>query len=357
MKIIVAICTTDTQYSERVSFYCQKHYYDKFSWNLFSDISYLAEFVERQAVDLILVGREMEEAASALAEKTGGESVWVSLVDDPDDEVPKDFSKIQKYARIDRIYRDLLEVYSGKEHIHYRSAAIANDKTTIIAFVSASGGVGTSTLAVAAAKYYARMEKVLYVNLENIGVVRPVFAREKNVGMDEVIYTLKSRRKALELKLESAVSMDKSGVYFFEMGENPLDVISLTSEDMKELLMAAQQTKEYDRVILDVGNGLGEKDIACMTFAGRIVVTLEDSELAKDKLERYLKALQAVENMRKVDICSKMLLAYNKVLKQWELPESLFQVRVAGSFPKLENGTYDGIIARLSSMEMIHNLK
>ena len=357
MKIKVAICTTDVQYSERVSFYFQKHFYDKFSWNIFSDFSYLAEFVANQSVDIILIDREMEVVAAALAEKNDSESVWVSLVDDIDDEVPKGFFKLQKYAGIDRIYRDLLDAYSGKEHIHYRSAAIVNEKTTIYAFVSASGGAGTSTIAVAAAKYYARLEKVLYINLENIGVVQPAFSCEKRAGMDEVIYTLKSRRKALELKLESAVSRDKSGVYFFETGENPLDVISLTSEDMKELLTAVQRTREYDKVILDVGNGLGEKDIACMTFAGRIVVMLEDDVLSKEKLERYLKALQAIENIRKVDICSKMLLAYNKILKQRELPGSLFQVRVAGGFPRIENGTYDGVISRLSSMEMIHKLK
>lgn len=357
MKINVAICTTDKQYSERVAFYCQKHYYDKFSWNIFSDFSYLKEFVEKQAVDIVLLGREMEDEAAALAEKNNGESVWMLLVNDIDDEVSRGFSQIQKYARIDRIYRDLLEAYSGKEHIHYRSTAIVNDKTLIYAFVSASGGAGTSTLAVAAAKYYARLEKVLYINLENIGAVQTAFVSEKRGGMDEVIYTLKSRRKALEIKLESAVSRDKSGVYFFEASENPLDVISLTNEDMKELLMAVQRTREYDKVILDVGNGLGEKDIACMIFAGRIVVALEDDALSKEKLERYLKALQAVENMRKVDICSKMLLAYNKILKQWELQDRLFQVRVAGGFPKIENGTYEGVISRLATMEMIHNLK
>lgn len=357
MKIRVAICTIDVHYSERVSFYFQKHYYDKFSWNIFSDFSYLTEFVEKQSADIILIGKEMEQPAIELVEKENDESVWMILVDDEDDMVSDGFLKLRKYARVDRIYRDLLEAYSGKEHIHYRSAAIVNDKTAIYAFIAASGGVGTSTLASAVAKYYARLEKVLYINLENIGIVQPAFASEKRTGMDEIIYTLKSRRKALELKLESAVSRDKSGVYFFEVSENPLDMISLTAEDMKELLVAVQQTKEYDKVILDVGNGLGEKDLACMTFAGRIVVTLEDDELSRGKLERYLKVLQAVEGMRKVDICSKMLLAFNKILKQQELPNSLFQVRVAGGFPKIENGTYDGVISRLASMEMIHNLK
>lgn len=357
MKIKVAICTTDVQYSERVSFYCQKHYYDKFSWNLFSDFAYLTEFVQKQSVDIVLIGREMESDAAELAKKRNNETIWVSLVDDEDDKVPEGFRKIRKYSGIDRMYRDLLEAYSEKEHIHYRSTSIVNDKTAIYAFVSASGGVGTSTLAAAVAKYYARLEKVLYINLENIGMIQPAFAGEKKAGMDEVIYTLKSRRRALELKLESAVSRDKSGVYYFEIGENPLDVITLTNEDIKELLLAVQRTKEYDRVILDVGTGIGEKEIACMTFAGRIVVTLEDDELSRGKLERYLRAMQAVESVHKADVCSKMLLAFNKVFKQRELPDSLFQVRVAGGFPRIENGTYDGVISRLSSMEMIHNLK
>lgn len=356
MKIRVAICTADTEYRERVTSYCRTHYYDKFSWSVFSDVAWLSSSLEEQPADVVLIGREMMEQATALAAATQGKAVWLVLMED-EEEAPEGFFGLQKYISIDRLYRELLGAYAKKENIRLPGAASANEKTAVYAFVSASGGAGASTLAAAAAKYYAKFGKTLYLNLENMGVVEPAFEGEKRAGMDKLIYTLKSRRKALEITLESAVSRDKSGVYFFEVCENPMDMILLTGDDIRELITALGLTGVYEKVILDVGNGVGEKEIAVMDRADRIVVVLEENEISRGKFDRYLKTLQTMETMKKVDICSKMQLVFNKTLKQNKLPEELFRFRAAGGFPKIENGTYKGIVDRLSSLEMISNLQ
>lgn len=356
MKIRAAICTADTEYSERITSYCRKHYYDKFSWSVFSDVSWLSSFLEQQTADVILIDREMAGWVSSLPVGTKGKAVWLILTED-EETLPEGFFGLQKYISVDRLYRELLGAYAKKENIRLPGAAGGSAKAAVYAFVSASGGAGASTLAAAAAKYFARLGKTLYLNLENTGVVEPAFEGEKRPGMDELIYTLKSRRKALDLTLESAVSRDKSGVYFFELCENPMDFILLTGDDIKELITAAGRTGAYEKVILDIGNGVGEKEIAAMSRAERIVVVLEEDEVSRGKFARYLKALQTIETMKKADICSKMLLAFNKTFRQSRLPEEVFQVRAAGGFPKIENGTYEGIIDRLSSLEVISNLQ
>ena len=352
MKIKIAICTSDVQYSEKLVHYFEAHYYDKFTWNIFTELSFLVDFLRGNEADIVLVGREMADSVKDMAAKDKDERVWAYLVDEEEDKLPDGSGRIRKYARADSIYRQLLDIYSHRTNIHYRSESVANSRTDIYAFVSAAGGVGTSTIACAMAQSYARFEKVLYISLENTSAVQLAFEGENKAGMDEVIFALKSRRKALELKLASAVSRDKSGVYFLEECRNALDVMELSGEELKELLTTLGQIREYDKVILDVGNGLGEKEIAC---AGRIVAILDESQVSASKFTRYIDTLQLIEEKQKADICSKMVLFYNKVLKQEDLPEQLCQVRVAGRFPRIENGTYEGVIGRIAGMEMIHN--
>lgn len=357
MKIKIAVFTLDVQYSERIVHYFEAHYYDRFTWNIFTDISYLTDFLRENDVDIVLAGIEMADSVMPVAESDKSGRIWAYLVEDEDDERVFGNEKIRKYSRADKIYRDLLEIYSHKTNIRYRSKAIVNDKTDIYAFVSAAGGVGTSTIACAMALNYAKFENVLFINLENIGALPLAFAGEGKAGLDEVIFSLKSRRQALELKLASSVSRDKGGVYFLEECRNALNVMELTSENLQELLMSVQQMREYDKVILDVGNGLGEKEIAAMTYAGRVVAILGDNEVSAAKFARYIEALQLIEEQRKVDICSKMVVFYNKILKQDRLPEQLCQIRVAGGFPGIENGTYGGIVERIAEMEMVRNVE
>lgn len=355
MKIRVAVCTADTEYKERVASYCRKHYFDKFSWNVFSEIDQLSSFLEQQSVDVALVGREMAGQAAKLADTVQGRTVWLVLTDD-DETIPDGLFKMQKYIPIDRIYRDILGAYAKKENINVPWEAGISGKMSVYAFVSASGGVGTSTLAAALAKYYAKFGKTLYLNLENIGVVELAFGSETKVGMDDLIYSLKSRRMALDLALEGAASRDKKGVYFFEVCENPMDAIRLTGEDIRKLMEALGRTGAYEKVILDVGSGVGEKEISAMSLADKIVVVLEENEISRGKFARYLKALQAIEKMKKTELCSKMSVAFNKISDGNKLPEELFQIRVADGFPRISNGTYESIIGRLSALEMISNL-
>lgn len=357
MKIKIAMCTADIQYGRKITQYFQVHYYDKFVWNVFTETTYLMDFLKNGDVDLVLLGSELRNQVDFSVLQGKEDRICAYLVDDLDENESANIHQLEKYARGDKIYRDLLELYSLKSNIHFQNAAKVNDKTEIYAFVSPAGGVGTSTIASAVAQNYAKFEKVLYINLETMGASQLVFEEEGKNGFDELIFSIKSRRRALELKLASAVSRDRSGVYFFEVSKNTLDILELSIEDIKELLTAIQQIKEYDKVILDVGNGLGEKEIAAMTYANRIITILDDSESTDKKFERYMGALQTLEQKNKADICSKMFLFYNKVIKNAQLPEQKFQIRVGGSFPKIENGTYDGIIGKIAGMEIVRNVK
>ena len=90
----------------------------------------------------------------------------------------------------------------------------------MIIFSSPSGGVGTSSMAAACAVHYAMQgKKVLYLNLEKFGSADVFFSGEGQFDMSDIIYTLKSKKTNLALKLESCVKQDISGVYFYSQSK------------------------------------------------------------------------------------------------------------------------------------------
>lgn len=355
MKIRIAICTSDVKYSERLVRYFQSHYYDKFNWNIFTDFSFLIEFLEQNNADIVLIGKEMEKSVQEnISERD--DRLWAYLVEDKEDDVLFSFDKIEKYVQADVIYRQLLELYSHISNAHYHNMTMVSEKTEIYAFVSPCGGSGTSTMAYAMAKHFAKYEKVLYLNLEDFGVTDLVYEAEDG-GFDEILFALKSRRRILELKLVGNVKKDSSGVYFFTVSRNALDMKEISKTELGELLTGIQNLHEYEKVILDVGNGFEEKEIAAMGYANRNILVMEEKEIAQKKLEKYLKAIETVEEQTKTDMCSKMVILFNKITKTQSLPEQLHRIRVLGGFPRLENGTYIGIINRIAEMELFQKIK
>lgn len=355
MKIRVFICSEDRIYCEKLVNYFDAHYYDKFQWDICTQLQYMRQAVRKDKTDIVLIGEEMKEELWESDRRLLEGKLWAYLRENGSGQNDGEVY-FRKYRRADAIYRDLLDFYARKENIGYDNPVIVSSKTTFIAFVSAGGGCGTSTIACAAAKACAQMEKVLYLDLKEIGSGRLSFWGENKAGFDELIYAIKSRRNTLALKLESSVSRDETGAYYFQECANPTDMQSLSAEDVRELMKAIEKTGVYDKVMIDQGNGLGDKEIMVMSMANCVAVITDRSEVAEYKLQRYLQFIHTAEEIRHVDIVSKMCIYFNKIIKGAGLPDQMSQIRVGGSFPMIENGNYAGIVDRISKMELLQEL-
>lgn len=356
MKIRVFICSEDTLYCEKLVNYFNSHYFDKFQWNVYTQPAYLEQIFQSDMADLILVGGEMQAVMQGLDSKCVEGRLWAWLAEDEGWQAEGEW-QVVKYQRADRIYRDLLDLYAKKEHVHFENLSIVSGKTTFIAFVSAGGGGGASTAACAAAKACSRMEKVLYLNLEDLGTCGLVFSGDEKPGMDELVYAVKSRRNTLGLKIESSVSRDGAGTYYFKECANPMDLQTLSAEDVKELLKAIEVSKDYDRVIIDLGNGLQEREITVMAMANRIAMVTGLGDVAMAKLLRYLDYVQTVEETKGLDIVSKLQIYVNRTMKNTSLPEQVSQIRVAGALPLIENGDFAGVVDKLAGMELLQGIR
>ncbi len=357
MKIRVSICTEDAVYAERLVDYFNAHYYDRFSWNVYTTLDYLLHSFEPSKTDILLLGEELKGRIGSEFVESLGNCQAVYLIDRLDDESDEELYRIEKYHCAEKIYQDLLEIYSQKSSIYYANAALINSNTEIYAFIAPCGGIGTSTVALAAAKRFARTERVLYLNFENISGAGLAFSDKTTKGFKEIIFALKSRRKALDLKIESTVNRDRSGIFYFGDCDNALELGELNDSDVRELLIAIQNSQKYDKVLIDVGNGLQEKDIAVLSLASRLVMVMDNSEVSEIKMRHYLATLQIIEEQKKMDICSKLLVFMNKIHRNVPLPEQYMRIHVKGGLPRMENGTYLGIIERLADIESLQNIR
>lgn len=356
MKIKIAICTKDREYVERLVDYFNAHYYERFIWNLYTDIEYLQNLTETGSVDILLLGEEYrnDEVSIELPLTKDCIKAWLVEHDLDSDDNEKEYMVI-KYQPAENINRKLLEIYSQKSNINYTGVFYNGAETVLYAFVSPRGGSGTSTAAIAAAKKFAQKDNVLYLNLESISGADLIF-EGKNRGLEEIIFSLKKKRKALELKLESLVEKDKSGVFFFKGCDNAVKLGELNEQDIRDLLSAIVKSGRYDKVIMDIGNSVMPRDLAALGISDRIIIVTENNNIAAVKLERYLETLRVAEQIMNVEICPRLSILINRAVKGIQLPVSIRNIRVACVLPRIDNGTYAGVIDWLSDFESIEGI-
>jgi DNA-binding Lrp family transcriptional regulator len=154
-----------------------------------------------------------------------------------------------KFRKADEIYKQILSIYAEKAST-ITGFKVGGDECAVIAFCSASGGVGSSTMAAACAAHFAaKGSKVLYLNLEKFGTADLFFAGQGNYDMSDIIFALKKQNVNLPMKLEGCVRQDPNGVYFYAGTKLALDMMELNMAEILRLINELKISGGYDYMI------------------------------------------------------------------------------------------------------------
>lgn len=352
MKIRVAILEYDQNYRERLVSILETKYADKLDLYIFSGEEQLCEHLNENVVDVILADGE-----NSLEETIGSFHVMLAYLTNSMN-IAELFGRptICKYQKADSIYRQILALYA--ETAPDLKMKTGDGKAKLVAFVSAQGGVGTSTVAAAYARRLASLHrKVFYLNLEAFGDTSLYFEAEGTASFSDVIFTLKKGRKNnFLLKLESAVKTEASGVEFFSSCPNACDMQELKTDNIGLLLEGISQMKDYDEIVVDLSGEYSSRMLFVMkACADRIVCVADGKAPGMKKLNRFCEVLSVEEKNSKTDILGKMLLLYNRInTKQ----ESSFQqpLSVIGKIPEKEAPTQKALLDKLSEMTILERI-
>lgn len=198
--------------------------------------------------------------------------------------------------------------------------------------------------------------RTLYLNLERFGSSDDFFSGDGQFSMSDVIYSLKTKKANLAMKLESCVKHDPRGVCFFSQAKLALDMLELNVDEILRLISELRLTGSYDRIVLDTEFSLNESTLKVLLQANTIVVVGDGSKISNTKIFRAMTALSMKEQADDSPLLSRAVLAYNKFSSKTSEALSNLEIHVAGGAPRYEHATVDQIVTQLSKMTLFDEI-
>lgn len=348
MKIKLAILEKDRSYLTRVVSVFGTKYSDKFEIYSFTDDEVALAMLNASKIDVLLAGDSFDIDVARLPKRCA----FAYLVDSVGIDMINNQRAICKFQKADLIYKQILSIYAEKAS-SITGFKMTGDEGKVIGFCSASGGVGSSTMAAACAVYLAsRNKKVLYLNLEKYGSADMFFSGQGQFGMSDIIFALKSKKTNLALKLESCVKKDPSGVYFFSQARVALDMIEMNANDTLRLLTELKATGEYDYIVLDMDFGI-DKDMLKVYRQAQDIILVGDGSLESNmKIERAYEALAILEENADAPLTGRMSFVYNKVGSKTGHTLNAEGLKMLGGAPRYARAEVQQVIEQLAAMDL-----
>lgn len=352
MKIKLALLEKDQIYLTKLASVLSTKYADHFEIYSFTSPDAALSALDESRIDVFVASEAFEIDISRLPKRCG----FAYFVDSTNLETFNGQKAIGKFQKADLIYKEILSIYS--EHGGSASVIKQGDGTAaIFAFTSVSGGCGGSTMAAACALHFAAQgKKTLYLNLEKLGSANLFFEGEGQFSMSDIIFTLKSRKSNISLKLESCVRRDPRGVFFFSQSKFALDMLELSPDDILNLIYELQQAGLYDIIILDFDFSLDKKMMEVYRQAHTWVWVGDGSEISNEKISRAFTAITTLEQMADISLTGRLALIYNKFSNKTGKTLTEIGVRIIGGAPKYEHATTAQVLGQLTSMALFDEL-
>lgn len=348
MKIKLAILGNDLSYLSKIANVFGTKYAEKFEVYSFTDKQVALEEIRNSRIDIFLADESFTIDTSALPKDCG----FAYFVDSSDVDRIKGQQAICKYQRTDLIYREILGLYSEK-----RGATVelrmGGGSTAVVAFVSASGGAGSSTMAAAyAMRLTAQGRRVLYLDLEKCGSSETIFVGEGQFDMSDIIFALKSKKANIALKLESCVKRDPNGVFFYSQPKIALDMLEFGSEEIIRFVEELKSTGTYDCIVMDVDFAITSDMMRIYRAAQAVVWVGDGTEVSNGKVRRICTAIEAMQKSSKESMLDSMRLLYNKFSSTSGVVIEFPGLKVLGGAPRYANATARQIAEQLAQLDV-----
>lgn len=353
MKIKLAIIESDVNYLNRIVSVFSTKYSDKFELYSFSSVALAIPAIAASKIDVVIVSESIDFDRSMIPKRCG----FAYFVDAVDIESIHDQPAICRFQRADLIYKQVLSIYA--EHAgNFAELKASDENCRVVAFTSPSGGVGVSTMAAACAIHEASKEhRTLYLNLERFGSSDDFFSAEGQFCMSDVIYSLKTKKANLAMKLESCMKRDSRGVFFFSQPKLALDMMELTGEEILRLISELRLTGSFDRIILDTEFGLDADSLKILRQANAVVLVGDGSTVSNTKLLRALTALSLKEQSEDATVLERSVLAYNKFSSKTGEALKNVDIQTIGGAPKYEHATVQQILDQLCKKPLFDEIE
>jgi len=343
MKIKLAILDKDANYLSRINSVFANKFSDKLEVYSFTEAEKALACLKTSKVNVFIASDDFEIEPEELPKHCG----FAYLVESSNMESYRDQPTICKYQKAEMIYKTMVDIFSD-----YLSKVIggnvdSDSKVQVLTFVSASGGVGSSSAAAACAINLSSVgQKTLYLNLEQFGNAEAFFSGVGQMDFGDVIFALKSKKTNLFSKLESNVRQDSSGVYFYAAPKTALDMMELKTEEIQRLISDLKISDSYKNIVFDIDFSFNESTIEIFKQSSTIVFVSDGSDISNGKLLRAYDALGILEDRFDAPLLPHIAVFYNKFSnKTNKILDN--GIRSLGGAPRYSHASVEQVVSQL----------
>lgn len=355
MKIRLLVLSDDTIYTKRISSSLSK-YSSSLELYVFDNLESAYACISKTEIDVFV----SERTFNIDTEKISPYCAFAYFVDDASVAKIDEQYTIGKYQSINATYKRIVDLYSdvSGRTITKKKTNTTNGKCKKILFTSFAGGMGTSSIAVAAAiEAVKKGLKVLYLSLEDIPTSNLFFKSNNSQNFSKVIYALKSNpNKNIQLKLDSLVSQSKTGVYFYNEPDSAIDMNELTWEDINNLVSQLSASESYEMIIVDWAFSNEPESIHFMETFDNIIIVCDGNQISNHKSAKAIEMIKIYEQNQAVDILSKTVLAYNKFSNKTSKEMTAGNLKDLEGVPRLEHASTEDVINHILNRRLFATL-
>ncbi len=353
IRIKLAILDSSEQYVERISVVFNSQFNNQIELYTFTEEGTALKSLSENKIDVLLA----DESFTIKVEDLPKRCAFAYLTESNSIETLLGQRTICKYQRAELIYKEILSIFSERnsDTIGYKS----DDSRTVsvYTFISASGGVGGSTMAAACAVSGAQLgRKVLYINLERFGDANAFFSGDGSFDLSDVLYDIKSKKANLALKLESNVRRDGSGIYFFASCKSPIDMLELKMSDIESLIEELSNTSVYDDIIIDADCEINDLFMYLIKCSKNIVIVNDGIPTSNIKLTRFASAIEIIEQQNDDTYTARFCILLNNYNSASSKSVEGIDWTLIGGIPRYEGATPQQVIEQVVRLKLFNNL-
>ena len=352
MKYKVAVVDNDELYLGRMCRLFGEKYADKLTIYSYSSVDNYEKGKENNRFDLVLYA----EGIIAPQDIPKG-TLTAYFVGQNDIDKIEDIPAICKFQKHEILLKQIMDMCLESEVTHYTKKNVLGNITKVLYVTSAQGGVGASTVAVAAAKHFAQTgKKVLYISLEKNSITDMFFRPTEESTFSDVIYTLKSKKSNMISRVENIVQKDDSGVYFFSPCRTVFDMNELTLTDIEQLLKEICSMGSYEYIIVDALLEYDEAGYFLCDYADNILLVSDGSQASEHKLEKLIEAMLIWDSQKDARFVTKSSLVYNRFDSKYGSQSPQLDIKIQGGIPKYEGAQEKQIADQIAAMRFWDNV-
>lgn len=282
-KLKIIIADNDREYSQRL-FSALERKYANLDLTL-ADSSGFSQLLQKRIYDIALFDASVYSGGINLKNV----KLPLVLLDEDEDNSIKLANTIGKYTikyqHIENMYREMIGFFS--EMGSGETLASGSISSQLLCFYSPAGGTGKTIVSIASAQMLAnRGSRVLYLGFEDVASYGLLLGANPGKGLDEIIYQL-DKGINMPMKIRSLIRKSKSGVMYFDIFSNIMDVTEITKEKMSDLIDAVMTADICEYIIADIGTSLSGINSVILDKSDKIIIVETSDSICREKLKSF----------------------------------------------------------------------